>query len=84
MAAAARGSRQAWVGASFPLPAVQGEVNAPGNAEGADGIEFLRAKMIFKILFCISCSEIVCLKRNGLEQRKKQGFYCFGCRDSVC
>lgn len=73
------------MGAAFPPLAAQGEANTPGNAEGADGIEFLRAKMLFKIFFfCINCSEIVCLKRNGLEQRKKRGFCCFGCRDSVC
>lgn len=68
----------------FPLLAAQGEANALGDTEGADGIEFLRAKMHFKIFSCIHCSGIVCLKRNGLEQRKKEGFCCFGCRDSVC
>lgn len=53
------------MGASFPLPAVQGEANAPGNAEGADGIEFLRAKMIFKILFASVAQKLFVSKEMG-------------------
>lgn len=75
----------AQVGASFHPLAARGEANALGNAEGADGIEFLRVKMLFKVVFFfppINCSEIVL--KSGLEQSKEQGFCCFGCRDSVC
>lgn len=45
------------MGAAFPPLAAQGEANAPGNAEGADGIEFLRAKMLFKIFFFASIAQ---------------------------
>ena len=32
-------------------PGCSGEANAPGSADGADGSEFLRAKMLFKFFF---------------------------------
>lgn len=56
---------QGWVqvGASFHPLTAQGEANALGNAEGADGVEFLRVKMLFKVYFFpINCSEIVLKK----------------------
>lgn len=65
--------RRAWPRGPDGGRVAQEEINAPGNAEGADGIEFLRAKMLFKLIFCINCSEMVCLRRIGLEQRK-EGF----------
>lgn len=60
----------AQVGASFHPLAAQGEVNALGNAEGADGFEFIRVKMLFKVgvFFPVNCSEIVLKKWVRTEQ----------------
>lgn len=59
------------VGASFhPLPA-PGEASALGNAEGADGVEFLKVKMLFKgvgFFSPINCSETVLKKWVRTEQ----------------
>lgn len=54
----------AQVGASFHPLAAQGEENALGNAEGADGFEFIRIKMLFKVGGFFPCQ----LLRNCLEK----------------
>lgn len=57
----------AQVGAGFHPLAAQGEANALGNAEGADGIEFLRVKMLFKagVFFFFFSHQLL---RNCLEK----------------